>query len=132
MPNSRQFEFMNMGALNVRGLALIESTNRAIARTRERVRRGDESVARQRESGLGCRSIVLRAAPVFPTLVDAEVYDDPSSVELINQAADSCSCCGSGNKSLVALVRFVSIDVEMVLCGDCYQSLSDRALGQVV
>jgi hypothetical protein len=132
MPNSRQFEFMNMSALNLRCLALIESTNRAITHTQERVRRGDESVARQRESGLGCDSIVLRAAPVFPTLVDAEVYDDPSSVELINQAADSCSCCGSGNKSLVALVRFVSIDVEMVLCGDCYQSLSDRALGQVV
>jgi hypothetical protein len=130
MPYNREQEARSIAALYARCLSLIDSTDRAIIRTQDRVHKAGVSVARQRERGIGCETITLRPGRVRPTLVDAEIYDDADSRAMLNEAVEACSCCGS-KETLVAFVRFPSIDVEMALCGACYQSLEDRALGQV-
>lgn len=124
---ARNFELMA-----ARCLVLIESTHLAIAHTQERVRRGVASMERERERGMGCDTIVLKPSAVPLRLVDCEVCDDPESVEQLNVVAGPCSACGERKKPLAAMVRFAAIDVELVLCGDCFQNLSDLSLGQVV
>lgn len=132
MRKSSQSELRDLNDLNTRCVSLIYKTNLAIDYSHERVRKAAEAVARIRAKGLGTGFIVLRPPPTAPKLVDAQVFDQPDDAALLNEIADSCSCCGSRTRLLVALVRFASLGVEMALCGVCYQSLSDRNLGQVV
>lgn len=120
-----------MNAADVRCRALIESTDALIVRTRQHVGMIHERIARQRQR-IDCEAPVLRASRIFPSLVEAEVFDDSDAALLLRELTDPCSHCGSSAEPLVAAVRFRSGGVEMVLCGECYRGLADLTLGQAV
>lgn len=132
MRTTFESEFRRLRLLSARCNARIERTNLAIAHTQERVRASNASVERARTERFECSRIALRPSPAFPSLIDAEVFDDPESAAYLNEIAHSCSRCNSEGKALVALVRFASLDAELALCAECYCDLSDRSLGQVV
>ncbi len=86
-----------------------------------------------RVSGQGFEVAAIKLGGSLPasSLVDAEVFDDPDHVALLNAVVECCSACGSRVQAIVALVRIVSMGVEMAVCGECYRGLSERALGLV-
>ncbi len=131
MRKSTKCELHLLNGLNRRAEDLINTTRLTVSYSQERVQNGINRVQRVRAYGFGAEKVTLRPPKNAPSFVDAQIFDTPSDASALNELADGCSVCGSHANPLVALVRFESLGVDLAVCAECYQALSDRALGQV-
>ena len=64
-------------------------------------------------------------------LADGEICEEPSLLARLNDLACECDKCERAGV-ISAVIRFEPMGRTLALCGDCFRSLGDLSLGQVV